>query len=540
MKKLQYSLICFLVCLLIVPVKVSAAPNIYSTTLKKQQVQKLENLQIGESTFLKVRTAAGKTRVKLTAKRNRHNPAQIVDGKFVRYGLTSELKLFKARKKVRKSESEANSRVGAFIVDRTLYLFFKNKRNRNVRIKSILSSTSDSKALIEYAPRRAALKCATDTSSRKVYQSQERSTEGLGITGDEIIQISTIADYEMYEEYGDGVNAYLVGLLAEALDIYNAQLGIKFQLLSQSTSTSPINQPFSSSDSNTLLNKLIGFDYDFAKNPDVVHLFVNKSLDGGSTLGLARLGDLCGEPNPSGFSLSTDVHPELTSSTFAHELGHNLNADHIEGEGLLNDGDLSLMGTEAGPPGSTYSFAQGSLDQINNFLDGNNQCLLDGEAGLEEGGSDPIKDGPIGTEISLRSFKAKGKSSKPKGKFRGIIDISGAKANCTVEVYGHYKKKFLVGDGDPAESKAKLLHSYITSGNETSIELSSTYRNGNCSTRKKYFFLAKNYCVEGGSYVLSDIKRVSAPGYGNSCSIKSLGKKIGKKLVSEGVEPPAE
>ena len=81
------------------PLSVSAVPHNHSTALKKSQVNKLLNLEVGEKAIVDIRTAAGKARLVLRRKADRQNPVQLVNGVPSSLNSGSELVLFNGRRK---------------------------------------------------------------------------------------------------------------------------------------------------------------------------------------------------------------------------------------------------------------------------------------------------------------------------------------------------------------------------------------------------------------------------------------------------------
>ena len=142
-----------------------------------------------------------------------------------------------------------------------------------------------------------------------------------------IIDIATEADYQFFQRFGSSSNAQVASIINAAQVIYENQLGLRFNIVRQRVRTTS-SQPYTSTDSEALLNQLTSAVSSGGglQGEDVVHLFSGKNLDD-NVLGIAWLGVLCTTP-----SLSTGLTQHVSSSLdyiiFAHEVGHNLGAEH--------------------------------------------------------------------------------------------------------------------------------------------------------------------------------------------------------------------
>lgn len=187
-----------------------------------------------------------------------------------------------------------------------------------------------------------------------------------------IVTLSTDADPEWYAKYGESSNAEIAAIVNAAEAIYERQLGIRFALVRQHVYTD--SSPYTSTDASKLLAS-------FLKNPenaanlsfspltfhqdvDLKHLFTGKDLDG-KTIGLSYLGAICWAAE-SAYGLTQNLNRVLNVSTFAHEIGHSLGAQH----------DLS------DPRGLMFPSLSGqgylsptSVSQINRFLSFMGKCV---------------------------------------------------------------------------------------------------------------------------------------------------------------------
>ena len=102
-------------------------------------------------------------------------------------------------------------------------------------------------------------------------------------------------------------------------------------------------------------------------------------------------------------------------------------------------------------------------------------------------------------------------------------------AECSIELYAHHKKSVLEDFQDLSTTKAKLISSYETEGNEAKLKYSANIKKGTSSKKKKVYFRAQSKCGDG-TLSLSNIKGAKTYGYGNSGSVKSVPKKLKKKF----------
>jgi hypothetical protein len=189
-----------------------------------------------------------------------------------------------------------------------------------------------------------------------------------------VLTISTDADEQWYQRYGDQSNAVIAGIINTAEAIFSSQLGVRFRLVQQHVYAE--GSPYTSTDPSKLLSS-------FAMNPnnrdnlgqgkasfhqdvDLKHLFTGKDLDG-STIGIAYIGATCAVPAMS-YGVTQSFMDVANPAIFAHELGHNLGANH----------DLSsqqgLMYPAISFP-AAQEFSPISLEQISAHLTRYGTCI---------------------------------------------------------------------------------------------------------------------------------------------------------------------
>jgi len=205
-------------------------------------------------------------------------------------------------------------------------------------------------------------------------KSQGAVTEAVTTNSIKVIDLATDADFEFYSRYGSATNTHIASIVNAAQVIYERDLGLHFNIMRQRVKSSS-SQPYTSSASDVLLDQFSNevTNTGGLAGADVVHLFTGKDLNE-NIVGLAWLGVLCTTPSLS-TSLTQAVSTSIDPVIFAHELGHNIGADHDSGL------PRSLMYPMAGAD-QTF-FSQTSKNQIAAyFAQGGDDCFA-----TEAGGS---------------------------------------------------------------------------------------------------------------------------------------------------------
>lgn len=176
--------------------------------------------------------------------------------------------------------------------------------------------------------------CATEAAQHTIEPFGGIGTTGAGqyaAAAGYVAELACDSDYEYYLDYGSvGAVQNRITSVINTMNLqYESEVDISHALTTILVRTSS-NQPYTSTDANTLLNQ---FRNEWNSNQsgiqrDVAQLFTGKEINS-STIGIAWLGVVC---NLSyGYSMvQSDFNGNFSSATdlSAHELGHNWSADH--------------------------------------------------------------------------------------------------------------------------------------------------------------------------------------------------------------------
>jgi len=189
-----------------------------------------------------------------------------------------------------------------------------------------------------------------------------------------VITISTDADQEWFQRYGEQSNAVIASIVNTAEAVYNRQLGLRFRIVKQHVYSD--NSPYTSAEAGALLTT-------FTRNPenatnlsddpstfqdevDLKHLFTGKDIDG-SIIGIAYIGVVCAVPSLS-YGITQAYMDVANPGIFAHEVAHNFGASHDSStrEGLMYP-SISI------PPADKFS--DFSLGEMNGHISKYGTCI---------------------------------------------------------------------------------------------------------------------------------------------------------------------
>ena len=184
--------------------------------------------------------------------------------------------------------------------------------------------------------------CGTETI---VVQSDE-NVDAPSIAAAGILQECELAldsDFEYFSIFNSvsGTLAEMELIINVMNDQYETEVAIRHTVTDAVIRPTSNNAPFTSTNSNDLLDEFRNFHLSSGINGDLVHLFTGKDLDG-NIIGLAFVGVVCNQDFRFGLSQELSLLSNMTDLT-AHELGHNWNQSHCScSENTMN---ASLTGT---------------------------------------------------------------------------------------------------------------------------------------------------------------------------------------------------
>jgi hypothetical protein len=158
-----------------------------------------------------------------------------------------------------------------------------------------------------------------------------------------VLTISTDADQEWYQRYGEQSNAVIAGIINSAEALFHKELGLRFRIVQQHVYADA--SPYNTTNPSKLLSlfamnpenasNLSVSPASFHSDVDLKHLFTGKDLDG-SVIGIAYIGAVCALPTLS-YGITQSYMDIVNPAIFAHELGHNFGAMHDPSsrEGLM-------------------------------------------------------------------------------------------------------------------------------------------------------------------------------------------------------------
>ncbi len=192
-----------------------------------------------------------------------------------------------------------------------------------------------------------------------------------------VCEIAFDADVEFFQLNASSVNKTeqdITKILNNVEAIYLMQPFIRYEITTIIVRTSEAD-PYSSTSPGGLLNQ---FDSHWSNSQssvprDIAHFMTGKDLDGG-VIGVAYLSGICSFNNGYGLSQSRFT-TNLTSRVglTAHELGHNWDANHCDGQ---SDCGIMCSGL-GGCTGNLTAFGASPLAEINNEKN-NANCLSNG------------------------------------------------------------------------------------------------------------------------------------------------------------------
>ena len=199
------------------------------------------------------------------------------------------------------------------------------------------------------------------------------ATSNLG-TGLQLAEIAFDADFEFFQRNGSSVQATIddIERIMNRVDtIYVRDVDVTIQLTGIVVRSNAAD-PYSTSDAGQLLDQFRNhWNANFSGiRRDLAHLFTGRNINGG-TIGIAYLGVVCSQSVGYGLSESrfTNNLVNRTGLT-AHEMGHNFNSNHCDGNGNCRimcsglggcNNDVTRFGTQSANGIRSYAIGRPCL-----------------------------------------------------------------------------------------------------------------------------------------------------------------------------------
>ncbi|MGB7925497.1 MAG: M12 family metallo-peptidase [Pyrinomonadaceae bacterium] len=225
------------------------------------------------------------------------------------------------------------------------------------------------------------------------------TTDAVAVVRD--VELATETDAEFVTALGGSAaaNNEILSIMNMVEGVYQQQNELTFTIVFQHTWTNAASDPYSRTapggcynntvcggpppgglDAKGILNEFMEYwNTNFppaspnANNParDLAHMWTGKDVDGG-TIGLAWIGVVCQNANYSyGFSQRIANDAVVKHTVTAHEIGHNFNASHSDGQA----GCANTIMNSSGSPNSIFQFCPYSVNQIKAHANANPGCL---------------------------------------------------------------------------------------------------------------------------------------------------------------------
>jgi hypothetical protein len=203
-----------------------------------------------------------------------------------------------------------------------------------------------------------------------------RSERAISLGKD--LELGIDIDYDLYQELGSDVaviNAEILSLLNKINTIYKGQVGIRI-LLSSLNIWDEAADPYSNLNASERLKEFRLYTQSKGHiRGDLKHLItavdINTPSSGSGTdssiVGLAYVGVVCSSPSFA-YGISERVSSLIQPIVTAHEIGHNFNCTHDQDTPSLMSPVLNS---------SLTTFSNASLDEIGDYVNGNDSCLAD-------------------------------------------------------------------------------------------------------------------------------------------------------------------
>ncbi|MBC7835043.1 MAG: hypothetical protein H7Y88_08070 [Phycisphaerales bacterium] len=295
---------------------------------------------------------------------------------------------------------------------------------------------------------------------------------GLRGTGLKICDVACDADFLFYQLNGSSILNTLVDIenvLNNVEAIYEDDVAITFEVTTIVVRTSDAEDPYSTTNPGALLGQ---FDSHWGTNHgairrDVAHLFTGRNLDGG-VIGIASLGVICNIGQAFGLSQSRFSTNSVTRACLtAHEMGHNWNAQHCNGDPAC----AIMCSTLNGCAGGCSQFSQGEQNQIESHRN-SRTCLSDLADPVSPPFVEPFPTAALST--SNWSYNDGGAISlngvnEPSAAHSMLLNASSAAADTDDDLRTNFIR--LGGSGAPMELRYFVQHRGVEAAEELIVDV---------------------------------------------------------------------
>ena len=187
-----------------------------------------------------------------------------------------------------------------------------------------------------------------------------------------VVEIATEADLEYVSQSGGNAtttNNNILSIMNQVQAIYERDIGLTFTVVFQRawTTADPYSTSGPKAPAANLLDSLTA-NYTGPSRDDV-HLWTGKNLGGPS--GVAWMGEVCFELNFSYGLSDFETMAPFRVGIPAHEIGHNFNASHCDGQ--MGCDNTIMLATQT--PSNNLTFCPFSVNEITTWVNGHSSCL---------------------------------------------------------------------------------------------------------------------------------------------------------------------
>lgn len=379
------------------------------------------------------------------------------------------------------------------ITERRAWIFFTSRRTGRPAAAIITLSRSDAKIIttrvrVSRVPAKT-LECGSHTgddaehAATHAHSRKRRVNRSPGggfraqraglFSPPRVLEVGTEADYEFVQIHGSETNSYIRAVLNAVDVIYASNLGVRIKVAGQrASSTDPGRR--GTIDALGLLEEFRRGAFASNSPADVRHLFTGRSIEG-LTIGIAYVAAACTSGGRYGVGLSRNVSAGLQPFLAAHEIAHNLSANHDgEANSIMNPAiteENNRFTTRALT--SIYNFivttgsciGTESLSSAKIVLDGTDPTRFDARVTFTATGTSSCSvvlygsgDGRRYTPLSARNISRNSRSAARAASFKAEAPALTSPQNF------YFKAKVLCGSARTISAPAKLRYGLATSG----------------------------------------------------------------------------